>query len=107
MKFKLALVLVGLLTTAVNAEEVCTCTEIENVYDFTTVDPNDVDYMEDFYWEVVSCTGHEVKVNLITEDNPLLDTYVPSEDGNELLLYGGKWVRFDEFKPQCGENQNS
>jgi hypothetical protein len=90
-----------LATTAVAQEELCSCTQADIILDFTTSNPADIDFMEYFPWEVVSCSGKQVIVNLVTEDNPLLDSYFIDEDGNEKIYYEGQWVRFNEFKPQC------
>ena len=85
--------------TVCNAQELCTCTD--SLYDFTTANPDDVEYMEDFLWEVQSCTGSTVIVKLVGEDSPIFDMYTEDEDGNQKLFYDGQWVRFDKFKPQC------
>lgn len=108
MNFFSAAVLAMIITTSASAQNtLCTCSEAEIVYDFTTVNPNDIDFMEDFPWQVVSCSGTQVWVELVYEDNPLLDTYVIDEDGNERIYHDEQWVRFDEFSPTCNDTPSS
>lgn len=102
MKIFTAVLAIAIATTASADDTQCTCSEAEIVYDFTTVNPDDIDFMEDFPWQVVSCDGTQVMVELVTEDNPLLDSYIMDEDGNERIYHDGQWVRFDEFNPACG-----
>lgn len=99
--------LLAFATTASAQDALCTCSMADAVFDFTTVDPNDIEFMEDFPWQVVSCTGTQVQVNLVTEDNPLLDSYFLDEEANERIYYNGEWVRFDEFKPHCTDAPTS
>ncbi len=96
-----AAALIAFATTASAQDALCTCSEAEIIYNFTTVNPDDIDFMEDFPWQVVSCSGSQVMVELVTEDNPLLDSYIMDEDGNERIYHDGQWVRFDEFNPAC------
>ncbi|MBY0537987.1 hypothetical protein K2P47_01160 [Patescibacteria group bacterium] len=105
--FVAALLVIAFATNATAQEALCTCTEAEVIHNFTTVNPDDIDFMEDFPWQVVSCSGSQVFVKLVTEDNPLLDSYVEDEDGNERIYYNGEWIRFDEFKPQCNDAPTS
>lgn len=107
MKIIAAVLALTIATTANAQDALCTCTEAEVMYDFTTVNPNDIDFMEVFPWKVVSCSGTQVLVELVTEDNPLLDSYIMDEDGNERIYHDGQWVRFDEFKPTCGDAPTS
>ncbi len=81
------------------AQELCTCTD-QN-FTFTTENPDHEIYMEEYLWEVKSCSGSKVIVNLIGEDSPILDSYSLDEDGNQKLYYEGRWIRYDEFNPIC------
>jgi hypothetical protein len=94
---------------AVAAE--CDCSGTDFGFHYITVNPDDIDYMEDFLWEIIDCrpitevsdTGEvfdtlQVRVNLVSEDNPHLETLTVDADGNEKVLIGDEWVRFDEFE---------
>ena len=92
--------LVGVLVFAfavTQAQAQCSCENETPVYNFTTVDPNDTEWMEDFPWKFESCNGTEVRVSLVFEDNPLLDTYFIDKEENIRIFLNGKWQLFPEF----------
>lgn len=99
-----------LFSTVSAGAQVCSCTEVENVFDFVTVDDSDLDYMENYLWRYeysevaydLTVEGEptfcRVYVSLVGEDDPDLDSYVMEEDGNEKILVGRTWIRFDQFE---------
>ncbi len=100
-------------TTTATAE--CFCGEESFFY--TTVNPADVDWMEDFPWAVHSIapvlmenfSGEQVQtcyvqVNLVTEDNPALDSYIMTDDGQDTIYFNGIWTPYSSFEEQVGPN---
>ncbi len=73
----------------------CTCTEIEQVFNFATTNPDDAPFMEDELWEFKYCTPETVYIGFVMGDHPQLLTYSEDEDGNQKFLIDGIWVRYD------------
>ncbi|OIP78155.1 MAG: hypothetical protein AUK16_00815 [Parcubacteria group bacterium CG2_30_44_11] len=105
--------IMNFIPTVIVAE--CYCQDVGFWYD--TVVPEDRDFMEYFPWRVISIEpiydiqkndepiiNCFVSVNLVTEDDPALDTYT----GQELIFYQGAWSTFEKFETnmlsqQCAE----
>ena len=83
----------------------CSCTEVEQIFDFVTVDITDMPWKNEFPWKFVSCEGDQVTIELVFEDNPLLDSYSMEADGNQPIFYHGAWTPFKDFvqlvEPEC------
>ncbi len=77
------------------ASQECTCTEIEQLFDFQTANPDDAPWMEDELWEFKYCSGGTIYIGFVMGDHPGLDTYTLDEDGNDKFLIDGVWVRYD------------
>jgi hypothetical protein len=105
MRFFGAALVLAVATTA-NAE--CLCGE--NSFFYTTVDPADAEFMEDFVWEVKriepiydlrtnedTINSCRVEVTFVHEDNPALDTLDLSGE-SEPILFGGIWLEYAEFE---------
>jgi hypothetical protein len=106
-------VVISILTviTMLWAVQEYTHTGTDAVNFYTTVDPDDAVYMEEFAWQIISCepvydlhdasepiVSHNIKVSFVTEDNPAFGTYELDADENEKVLVSGQWVRFDEYE---------
>lgn len=89
----------------------CSCTEAEYIFHFDVVNQDDRERMENYFWRFESAEpiydltqtgepviGCKVWVNLVFEDDPALEAYEPDADGNEKILVGTDWVRFDQLE---------
>lgn len=114
--FGAAVVLISLVAGTFSATAECLCGE-EGFF-YTTANPDDVDWMETFPWEVVSIepifdmeqpgepiVSCDIKVNLVAGDHPALETLEINDAGEEPIFFNGSWVTFSAFekvhRPSC------
>jgi hypothetical protein len=86
----------------------CECNAKGVPFHYVTVNEDDVDWMEEHYWDVQSfqldASGTcVVRVNLIAGDHPAIDTLVldqPGEDNWDDQIFWGEWMLTDTFEAQ-------
>ena len=91
--------------------EGCACEGTDAAFFYTTANPDEAEFMEEFLWEIVSCepvydlqeanepiVSFDIEISFVMGDNPALETYFLDENENEKVLRHGQWMRFDEFE---------
>jgi hypothetical protein len=87
----------------------CDCQSGGISFQYKTVEETDIEWMEEFYWDVKSFQLNEtgtcvVSVNLVAGDHPAIDTLIldqPGEDNwDDQIFAFGQWMLTDDFEAE-------